>query len=243
MMLNQVPGRLGLKPTTPFELVHNSKHDSKTWFELFSIGYFNHETDNADSCSKLQAHTLDGIAVGPDDRSNSILFYNPITSSYYHPPAFRLYESRLPITNCPNSLRFDGGLTCCILRNNTDPIHEPFPPGTRVSIQHKDIPNRFTIKNILIPLSSILKTSASPVPEYLEQESITSEDQKYLPYVILLDNGTTVEQSYYDIIKDIQDDKSTTKSPSNAAALEGITHFLRHDSKVTMDNKGDFHNE
>ena len=63
MMLNQVPGRLGLKLTTPFELDHNSKPDTKTWFELFSIGYFNHDTDNSESSSKLQAHTLDGIAV------------------------------------------------------------------------------------------------------------------------------------------------------------------------------------
>jgi hypothetical protein len=39
-MLNQVPGRLGRKLTTPFELVYNRKPDSRTWFELFSIGYF-----------------------------------------------------------------------------------------------------------------------------------------------------------------------------------------------------------
>ena len=88
MMLNQVPVRLGLKLTTQFDLVHNSKPDSKTWFELFSIGYFNHETDNAESRSKLQAHTLDGIAIGRDDRSNSIIFYHPISYSYYRPPAF-----------------------------------------------------------------------------------------------------------------------------------------------------------
>ena len=88
MILNQVPGRLGLKLTTPFELVHNSKPDSKKWFELFSIGYFNHNIDNAESRSKLQAHTLYGIAVGWDDRSNYIIFYNPITPSYYRPPYF-----------------------------------------------------------------------------------------------------------------------------------------------------------
>ena len=134
-----------------------------------SIGYFNHDTDNADICSKLQAHTLDGISVGKDDRSNYIIFYNQITSSYYRPPAFRIDESRPPITNFPNPLRFDGGITCGLLRNKTDPIHEPFPPGTRVSIQHKDIPTRGTIKNILIPLSPILKTAASPLPETLEQ--------------------------------------------------------------------------
>ena len=81
MMLNQVPVRLGMKLTTPFDPVNNSKPDYKTWFEIFSIGYFNYDTDNTESCSKLQAHTLDGIAVGRDDRSNSIFFNNPITSS------------------------------------------------------------------------------------------------------------------------------------------------------------------
>ena len=111
MMLNQVPELLGLKLTKPFELVHNSKPDSKTWFELFSIEYFNHDTDSSESCSKLQAHALYGISVGLDDRSNSVIFYNPITSSYYRPPAFRLNEIRLPITNFPNSIKFYGGLT------------------------------------------------------------------------------------------------------------------------------------
>ena len=141
MMLNQVPGRLDLKLTTPFEHVHKYKPDSKRYFDLFCIRYFNHETDNAESCYKLQAHTLDEIAVDRDDRSNSIIFYNPITSSYCSPPDFWLDESRLPITDFQNSLRFDGGLTCSLLRNKTNPIHEPFPPGTHVSIQHDDAPD------------------------------------------------------------------------------------------------------
>ena len=99
MMLNHVPGRLILKLTTPFELVRNAKPDSKKWLELFSIRYFNHDKDNAESRSKLQSHTLDVITVGRDDRFNYITFYNPISSSYYRSPAFRLNESRLPITN------------------------------------------------------------------------------------------------------------------------------------------------
>ena len=161
-MLNKVPGRLGLKLTMPLEIVHNSKTYSKTWFELFSIGYFSHDTENSESRSKLKTHTIDGIGVGRYYRSNSIIFYNPITSSYYRPPDFRLDESRLPITNFPNSLRFDGGLTCSLLRNNTDPIHWPFSPCNRVSIQHNDAPARGTIKNVPIPVLPILKCVASP---------------------------------------------------------------------------------
>ena len=196
MILNQFPVRLGLKLTTPFELVHNSKPDSKTWFELFSIRYFNHDTDNAESRSKFQSHTLDYIAVGRYYRSNSIIFYNPITSSYYRPPAFRLNESRLPITNFLNSLLFDGDLTCGLLINNTYPIHDPFPPGTRVSIQHYDAPARGTINNIPIPVSPILKCAASSSTEPSDKNSISSDTQESPPYVIRLDYGTTFKKSY-----------------------------------------------
>ena len=157
MMLNQAPFWLGLKLTTPFEIVHNSKPDSKTWFELLSIECFNYDTDNVESFSKLQAHTLNGTAVGRDDSSNYIIFYNPTTSSYYRLPSFRLDESRLPITNFPNPLLFDGGFICGLLRNNTDPIHETLPTGTHVSIQHNDTTDCGTIKNIPIPVSPILK--------------------------------------------------------------------------------------
>ena len=80
MVLNQVPGHLGLKLTTPFELVHNTKSDSNAWFELFSIRYFNNHINYTESRSKIQAHSLDIIDVGRDDKSNSIIFYNPITS-------------------------------------------------------------------------------------------------------------------------------------------------------------------
>ena len=241
VMLNQFPVWLGITLITPFELIHNSKTDSKTWFELFSIGYFNHDTYNSGSSSKLQAHTLDGIAVGRDDRSNSIIFYNPITSSYYRPPAFQIDESRLPITNFHHSLCFDGSLIWGLLRNKTDPIQEPFPPGTRVSIQHNDTPARGTIKNIPIPVFPILTTAASPSIEHLEHDSMTSYEKKSPPYVILLDSGTTVTRSYDELIKDSIDDTSPPKSPSNAAALEGIPHFPRHDSKVTIYHKGVFH--
>jgi hypothetical protein len=44
-MLNQIPGHLGRKLTMPFELVHGVKPDAATWFELFSIGYFDHAVE------------------------------------------------------------------------------------------------------------------------------------------------------------------------------------------------------
>lgn len=39
-MINQVPGRLSRTLTSPFELMHGVKPDARTWFELFSVGFF-----------------------------------------------------------------------------------------------------------------------------------------------------------------------------------------------------------
>ena len=86
-MLNQVPGRLGHKLTTPFELVHGVNPDSKMWFETSSVCYSNKEKDDATSRSNTEDHSLDGIAVVRDNKNNTIVFYNPITRSYYRPPA------------------------------------------------------------------------------------------------------------------------------------------------------------
>ena len=238
MMFNQVPGLLGLKLITWFELFHNAKPDSKTWFELFSIGYFNHDTENDESCSKVQSYTLDGIAVRRDESFNYIIFYNTLTSSYYCPTDFRLDKSRLPITNFPISLRFDGSFTYGLLRNKTNPIHEPLPPGTRVSIKHDNVLASGTIKNTPIIVSSILKCVASPSTEQSDNGTTSTEPQESPPYVILLDSGITVENSYDNFIQAGQDDASPSKSTRNSAALEGIPHFLCHDSKIMMDHKG-----
>ena len=115
MMMNYVPVILVLKLNTPFEFVQNATPYSKTWFELYSIGYFNHHINNTASRYKLQAHTLDGLAVVRDDKSNSIIFNKPFTSSYYCLPDYHQDESRLPINNLPNTLCLDGGLSCGLL--------------------------------------------------------------------------------------------------------------------------------
>ena len=184
---------------------------------------------------------MDGIAVGRDDKSKSIIFYNPIASSYYHLPDFCLDESRLPITNFPNSFRFDGSLTCGLLRNKTYPVHENFPPGTHVSIQYTDALTRGTINNIPLLVSTKIKYAASTFPNKSDDSSISSEIPESPPYVILMDSGTTVKKSYGGLIQCVRDDVYPSSSTNNAADLEGIPHFLRHDSKVTMCHKGDFH--
>ena len=194
-MINQVPGRLWLKPTTPFELVHKTKPDSKIWFGIFSVGYFNNTVDNIESRSKFQAHTLDGIAGGRDDKSDAIIFYNPFPSSYYFPPGFCLNVSQFPITNFTYSLRFDVCLICGLLENKTDHIYDPFPSGTRVLIQHNDSLFWGTINNIPLPVSPIIQSDASPPSNISNGISQLSDIPDSPPYVILLDSDITAKKS------------------------------------------------
>ena len=177
----------------------------------------------------MQSHSLYVISVIKGDRFNSIILYNPITSSYCRPPVFRLDESRLPITNFPNFLRFDGGLTCGLLRNNTDPIHKHFPLVTPVSIQHYNAPDRVTIKNIIIPLSPILKFVTSLSTEQSDNDSISSETQYSSPYVILLESGTTFKKSYDDLVSAGRDDDSL---PRHQAVLPPYREF--HASSIVI---------
>jgi hypothetical protein len=111
-MLNRIPGRMGCKLVSPFELVHGVKPDSTTWFELFSVGFFKMDSSSDGKHSKTQTMLLADIAVGRDDQSNTILFYNPLTKAYYRPQAFTLDESRLPLAHWPTCIHPDGGMTC-----------------------------------------------------------------------------------------------------------------------------------
>ena len=104
-MTNQVPGRLGCKLTTPFEAIHNKKPDSKTWFKLFSMGCVDHTIYNAKKKSKTEDQTLYGIAVGRDDNSETVIFYYPLTKSYYRPPAFCWMKGGSLSPTSPNQFR------------------------------------------------------------------------------------------------------------------------------------------
>ena len=80
-----------------------------TWFQLFLVGYIGHEKDSSVQRSKSEDQSLDRIAVGRDDKSNTIIFYNPIIKHYYRPPNFKLDEGCLPVTNFPSQVHTQEG--------------------------------------------------------------------------------------------------------------------------------------
>eukprot|EP00804_Cyclotella_cryptica_P016077 CCRYP_004202-RA/>CCRYP_004202-RA protein AED:0.18 eAED:-0.12 QI:0/0/0/1/0.5/0.33/3/0/1917 len=236
-MMNYIPGRMGRRLASPFELVHGVKPDSTTWFELFSVGFFKMESSSDGKHSKTQSMSLAGIAVGRDDSSNTILFYNPLTRSYYRPQAFTLDETRLPLAQWPGLIIPDGSLACGLLRNSTDPIPEPFPPGTRVTLIRDNAPIKGTITNIPTPsTSSLLQTAA------LTCDSSTPDSSSLSPsrYTILLDNGTTTECEFEELAPSEQ---KQLNSPSSSFPnpFRSLPSWLQQDSKVTLDCNGAFH--
>ena len=94
----------------------------------------------------------------PSSITPSLKVTNPL-------PDFWLDKSRLPITNFLTSLIFDDSLTCGLLRNKKDPIHEPFLSGSRVYIQHNHALDQGTNNKIPFPVSPILKCDVSPSPK------------------------------------------------------------------------------
>lgn len=166
--------------------------------QTFSIGYFDHKSENSATKSNTEVQTLAGIAVGRDDKSNTIRFYNPLTRSYYSPPVFKLDEGRLPVTHFPTRITFDGGIVCGLQSNNTDPDPEPFPPGTRVNVLDRGTVQRGTIQNVPLPPPTILESSAAVTPEANNNELPTK-------YIVLLDNNTTLELTIEDLMSPLTD--------------------------------------
>ena len=127
-MMNMIPGTYWGQLASPFMLVHGVRPDQRTWLPIFSLCYFHHDKDSDASCSKHQAHTLDGIVIGRSSTSNAILIYNPSTQQYYEPDSYRLDAYRLPSSVYP-SIIYGGGLFVSLHRDNSPPALEPYPRG------------------------------------------------------------------------------------------------------------------
>ena len=153
------------------------------------------------------------------------------TKSYYRPPAFCLDEGRFLATNFP-ALKYDGGLTCRSYRDRTDPIPEPFPPGTRVSIEAQDKPSRRgTVQQVPNPWSS----SISSVND---NDELAVDDN--MRYTVLFDDGTSENIPFVNLAQP----SSTTSPPlsptNDPFQFQGLSHFLKRGDKVTLDHNGQF---
>jgi hypothetical protein len=96
----------------------------------------------------------------------------------------------------PKNIRYDGGFVCGPLRNRTDPVTEPFPPGTRIYIPNGDSKIKGTVQNVPLPFSHI-GTSSFVTSSDPDSDSKTT-------YTVLLDDGTTTEVPFEALIDPVE---------------------------------------
>jgi hypothetical protein len=77
------------------------------------------------------ARTMPGVVIGCSPTLNALLVYNPRIWQSYKPDGYWLACYRLPSLVYP-SLRYDRGLCGSLLRDDTPPLEERYPPDTRV---------------------------------------------------------------------------------------------------------------
>jgi hypothetical protein len=109
-MTNQISAKVHGKLTMPFELVHRTPPNTRTWFPLFSIIYFYKDSDKDKDCTSFHSKTIIGITIRQSTKTNALSIYNPITKQYYDPDTYKFDPSRLPCTDFPAQSHYDGDL-------------------------------------------------------------------------------------------------------------------------------------
>ena len=82
-MINVCPDKLSCILKTPHELFYGVKPESRLWFTIFTVRYFQNKMKVAVSRSDTQSQTLAEIDIGQARNLNVIQFYNPVTRSTF----------------------------------------------------------------------------------------------------------------------------------------------------------------
>ena len=178
----------------PFELVHNLKPDSKTGPSCFPSCIS--ITLLTTTCTRLNTNDqfLDGIVVGRD-KSTTVVFNNPLTKSYYSRPAFKLDEAVSRPPTFPHHVKYGSSLTCCLLAlPSRHPRHAP----SGRPVHPRQCPKRG--------------------PDLLQYRPTCS----HTTYVVHLDDGSTTEVSYEDLI--CVDRTNATPAKAAPDAFAGLYH-------------------
>ena len=168
-----------------------------------------------------------GIAVGRSTKTNALSVYNPVTNQYYEPDTYKFDPSRLPCTEFPSRINYDGGLRAELYRHSHRNVPEPYPPGTPFKIMAADGNDDECTTAIV---SSIL---------------IRDGKGNALPgqYLLQLSDGTTTTKTLAEMDKiadSLANKTSTTLNPS-LPVVDSLPAWPQHGSKATYEHAGEFH--
>ena len=132
----------------------------------------------------------------------------------------KIAHSCAPITNLPTSIKYDGHLTCSLMRNHTDPFPEPLPPGTHVTITHNNKLPCGTIQRVPVFTSTLVHSAATTAVVSSLHPSVPST-----AYTLQLNEGGTTDSTFEELV---QVSKSTvsTDDPAPLDPFLSLMHFL-----------------
>ena len=218
-MMNMIPGKVNGRLTTPFELVHRCPPDSRTWFPIFSMVYFYHDSDSDKNRVTMQSNAMQGIAVGRLNNTNALLVYHPVTKKYYE-----FDPSRLPGNEWPSRIHYDGGLFADLYRDGHTNVPEPYPPGLPLKIALED----GSITTAIVSSIPIRDANGDVIPD---EYQLTCPDGSLI--------RKTLEEM--DILADTPANSSAKQSSPSLLEVESLPVWLQHGRKVTYRKDNEYH--
>jgi hypothetical protein len=222
--MNTIPGKHSGRLASPFLLVHGVGHNKRTWIPLFFLAYFHHKRNGNQTCSKHQAHTMDGIVIGHSPTSNALLIYNPRNKQYYELDSYRLDPYRLPSSTYPD-IKYNEGLFCYLFCNNNPHFELKYPPGTRVEY--------------IDPTSNMLVLGTVMDIPFLVNVSNSTGDAHDPPYNILFGNGTTASIPLLQMAALIPPPPITPSAVNDSDAL--LPPFHQLNSRITYEHERQYY--
>ena len=85
-----------------------------------------------------------GIAVGRSTKTNALSIYNPLTKQYCETYTYKFDPSRLPCTDFPSQIHYDGGLHANLYHHSHKNTPEQYLPGMSLKIPSNKDDNYYT---------------------------------------------------------------------------------------------------
>ena len=153
----------------------------------------------------------------------------------WKPQLSKTAHSCSPVTNLPTSIKYDGHLTCSLMRNHTDPFPEPLPPGTHVTITHNNKLPCGTIQRVPVFTSTLVHSAATTAVVSSLHPSVPST-----AYTLQLNEGGTTNCAFKDLVR-VSKSTVSTDGPAPLNPFAPLPYFLKFNAKLIMDHNGSFH--
>ena len=171
-----------------------------------------------------------GITVGQSTKNNNLSIYNTITKQYYELDTYNFDPYRLPCTEFPSQIHYDGGLHADLNRHSHKNTSEPYPPGMPLKTPSNEDNNNNNENNYTTAIFSFI-----PIRDLLDN---TVPCQ----FILQLHDSSTFTKTLtkMDAIADSPIDKTRVAPNPSLPVVDSPPAWLQHGYKITYKHAGEF---